>query len=185
MYGVLRMARNINRKLLLPDGVKASLTGDNLTIVGKKGELNIEVHNLVKVSIEEESLLFNPTELENKISISMTSTMRSLAINMIEGVSQGFEKKLEINGVGYRVKVSGTKLELSLGYSHPVNYDLPEGITAEAPTNTELVLSSINKQLLGDVASEIRSFRPPEPYKGKGVKYSDENIKRKESKKTA
>ena len=115
----------------------------------------------------------------------MTSTMRSLAINMVEGVSQGFEKKLEINGVGYRVKVSGTKLELSLGYSHPVNYDLPEGITAEAPTNTELVLSSINKQLLGDVASEIRSFRPPEPYKGKGVKYSDENIKRKESKKTA
>ena len=115
----------------------------------------------------------------------MTSTMRSLAINMIEGVSQGFEKKLEINGVGYRVKVSGSKLELSLGYSHPVNYDLPEGITAEAPTNTELVLSSINKQLLGDVASEIRSFRPPEPYKGKGVKYSDENIKRKESKKTA
>jgi large subunit ribosomal protein L6 len=111
--------------------------------------------------------------------------MRSLAINMIEGVSQGFEKKLEINGVGYRVKVSGSKLELSLGYSHPVNYDLPEGITAEAPTNTELVLSSINKQLLGDVASEIRSFRPPEPYKGKGVKYSDENIKRKESKKTA
>ena len=92
---------------------------------------------------------------------------------------------MEINGVGYRVKVSGSKLELSLGYSHPVNYDLPEGITAEAPTNTELVLSSINKQLLGDVASEIRSFRPPEPYKGKGVKYSDENIKRKESKKTA
>ena len=109
--------------------------------------------------------------------------MRSLAENIIEGVSKGFEKKLEINGVGYRVKVSGTKIELSLGYSHPVNYDLPEGVSAEAPSQTELVLTSSNKQLLGDVASKIRSFRPPEPYKGKGVKYSDERIIRKESKK--
>ena len=96
-----------------------------------------------------------------------------------------FEKKLEINGVGYRVKVSGANLELSLGYSHPINYKLPDGVTAEAPTNTELVLTSTSKQLLGDTASEIRAFRPPEPYKGKGVKYSDEHIKRKESKKTA
>ena len=115
----------------------------------------------------------------------MTSTMRSLTLNMIEGVTKGYEKKLEINGVGYRVKVSGSNLELSLGYSHPINYSLPEGITANAPTNTELVLSSTNKQLLGDTASEIRAFRPPEPYKGKGVKYSEELIKRKESKKTA
>ena len=104
---------------------------------------------------------------------------------MIEGVTKGFEKKLEINGVGYRVKVSGENLELSLGYSHPINYKLPDGVTAEAPTNTELVLTSTNKQLLGDTASEIRAFRPPEPYKGKGFKYSDEYIKRKESKKTA
>ena len=139
----------------------------------------------VKVSLEEDSILFNPKDLEDKTSISMTSTMRSLTLNMIEGVTKGFEKKLEINGVGYRVKVSGANLELSLGYSHPINYKLPDGVTAEAPTNTELVLTSTNKQLLGDTASEIRAFRPPEPYKGKGVKYSDEHIKRKESKKTA
>ena len=121
--------------------------------------------------------------IDSKESITLASTMRSLAENIIEGVSKGFEKKLEINGVGYRVKVSGTKIELSLGYSHPVNYDLPEGVSAEAPSQTELVLTSSNKQLLGDVASKIRSFRPPEPYKGKGVKYSDERIIRKESKK--
>ena len=139
----------------------------------------------VKVEINEQSILFNPTDSENKESISMTSTMRSLTINMIEGVTKGYVKKLEINGVGYRVKVSGSKLELSLGYSHPVIYELPEGVTAEAPTNNELILSSISKQLLGDAAAEIRSFRPPEPYKGKGVKYADEQIKRKESKKTA
>ena len=179
------MARNINRKLPLPNDAKASLSEDVLLITGTKGELTLNVHDAVKVSLEENSILFNPKDLEDKTSISMTSTMRSLTLNMIEGVTKGFEKKLEINGVGYRVKVSGDNLELSLGYSHPINYKLPEGITAEAPTNTELVLTSTNKQLLGDIASEIRAFRPPEPYKGKGVKYSDEHIKRKESKKTA
>jgi|TARA_Y100000004_G_scaffold166960_1_gene199163 large subunit ribosomal protein L6 len=179
------MARNINRKLPLSDGAKASIAEDVLSISGAKGELSLNVHDTVKVSLEEDSILFNPKDLENKISVSMTSTMRSLALNMIEGVTKGFEKKLEINGVGYRVKVSGANLELSLGYSHPINYKLPDGVNAEAPTNTELVLTSTNKQLLGDTASEIRAFRPPEPYKGKGVKYSDEHIKRKESKKTA
>ena len=179
------MARNINRKLPLPNDAKASLSEDALSITGAKGELTLNVHDAVKVSLEENSILFNPKDLEDKTSISMTSTMRSLTLNMIEGVTKGFEKKLEINGVGYRVKVSGDNLELSLGYSHPINYKLPQGITAEAPTNTELVLTSTNKQLLGDTASEIRAFRPPEPYKGKGVKYSDEHIKRKESKKTA
>jgi large subunit ribosomal protein L6 len=179
------MARNINRKLPLPNDAKASLSEDVLSITGTKGELTLNVHDAVKVSLEENSILFNPKDLEDKTSISMTSTMRSLTLNMIEGVTKGFEKKLEINGVGYRVKVSGDNLELSLGYSHPINYKLPQGITAEAPTNTELVLTSTNKQLLGDTASEIRAFRPPEPYKGKGVKYSDEHIKRKESKKTA
>jgi large subunit ribosomal protein L6 len=109
--------------------------------------------------------------------------MRALAINKMIGVSEGFVRKLEINGVGYRVKVNGDSLELSLGFSHPVIYKLPDGVSAEAPSNTELVLSSVDKQLLGDAASKIRSFRPPEPYKGKGVKYADERIIRKESKK--
>jgi large subunit ribosomal protein L6 len=179
------MAININRKLPLSSDAKASLSEGVLSITGAKGELTLIVHDAVKVSLEENSILFNPKDLEDKTSISMTSTMRSLTLNMIEGVTKGFEKKLEINGVGYRVKVSGDNLELSLGYSHPINYKLPQGISAEAPTNTELVLTSTNKQLLGDTASEIRAFRPPEPYKGKGVKYSDEHIKRKESKKTA
>ena len=178
------MARNINRELNLKEA-KAQLEGNKLSISGSKGSLDMSIHNLVKVEINEQSILFNPTDSENKESISMTSTMRSLTINMIEGVTKGYIKKLEINGVGYRVKVSGSKLELSLGYSHPVIYELPEGVTAEAPTNNELILSSISKQLLGDAAAEIRSFRPPEPYKGKGVKYADEQIKRKESKKTA
>ena len=109
--------------------------------------------------------------------------MRALTKNIIEGVSVGFEKKLEINGVGYRAKLSGNKLELSLGFSHPVVYELPEAVSAEVPSQTEIVLKSADKQVIGQVAAEIRSFRPPEPYKGKGVRYSNERIRRKESKK--
>mgnify|MGYP002525327863 FL=1 len=109
--------------------------------------------------------------------------MRALTKNIIEGVSVGFEKKLEINGVGYRAKLSGNKLELSLGFSHPVVYELPEAVSAEVPSQTEIVLKSTDKQKIGQVAAEIRSFRPPEPYKGKGVRYSNERIRRKESKK--
>ena len=109
--------------------------------------------------------------------------MRALTNNLMQGVSLGFEKKLEINGVGYRAKLSGNKLELSLGFSHPVHYELPEGVSAEMPSRTEIILRSMDKQMIGQVASEIRDFRPPEPYKGKGVKYSDERIRRKESKK--
>ena len=109
--------------------------------------------------------------------------MRALTKNIIEGVSVGFERKLEINGVGYRAKLSGNKLELSLGFSHPVVYELPEAVSAEVPSQTEIVLKSADKQIIGQVAAEIRSFRPPEPYKGKGVRYSNEKIRRKESKK--
>jgi large subunit ribosomal protein L6 len=109
--------------------------------------------------------------------------MRALATNLMHGVSKGFEKKLEINGVGYRAKLEGKCLELSLGFSHPVKHDLPEGVSAELPSNTEIILKSMDKQLVGQTAAEIRDYRPPEPYKGKGVKYADETIKRKESKK--
>ena len=178
------MARNTERPIPIQEGIEISLAENLLKVSGKNGDLSMSIHPSVMASTPEKELLFSPKE-ETKESIAMVGTMRALAINMIKGVSDGFEKKLEINGVGYRVKVSGANLELSLGYSHPINYKLPEGVTAEAPTNTELVLTSTNKQLLGDTASEIRAFRPPEPYKGKGVKYSDEYIKRKESKKTA
>ena len=176
------MARNSKRPINFSEGVSAQLNGHVVTFSGKKGSMDLNVHEAVIVETNDEFILFSPAN-ESKESVSLTSTMRSLAVNIIEGVSEGFEKKLEINGVGYRVKVSGNKIELSLGYSHPINYDLPEGITAESPSQTELVLSSSDKQLLGDVASKIRSFRPPEPHKGKGIKYSDEKIIRKESKK--
>ena len=176
------MARNINRPIQISEGVKAELKGQVLSFIGQKGSMELVVNDQVNVEASEENITFNPKE-ESKESIALTSTMRALAINKMIGVSKGFEKKLEINGVGYRVKVNGDSLELSLGFSHPVIYKLPEGVSAEAPTNTELVLTSADKQLLGDAASKIRSFRPPEPYKGKGVKYADERIIRKESKK--
>jgi len=176
------MARNSKRKINFTDGVKAEVKGQVVTFSGKKGAMDLNVHEQVSIESNEESILFSPN-IDSKESITLASTMRSLAENIIEGVSKGFEKKLEINGVGYRVKVNGDSLELSLGFSHPVIYKLPEGVSAEAPTNTELVLTSADKQLLGDAASKIRSFRPPEPYKGKGVKYADERIIRKESKK--
>ena len=176
------MARNINRPIQISEGVKAELKGQVLSFSGQKGSMELIVNDQVNVEASEGNITFNPKE-ESKESIALTSTMRALAINKMIGVSKGFEKKLEINGVGYRVKVNGDSLELSLGFSHPVIYKLPEGVSAEAPTNTELVLTSADKQLLGDAASKIRSFRPPEPYKGKGVKYADERIIRKESKK--
>lgn len=176
------MARNINRPIQISEGVKAELKGQVLSFSGQKGSMELVVNDQVNVEASEENITFNPKE-ESKESIALTSTMRALAINKMIGVSKGFEKKLEINGVGYRVKVNGDSLELSLGFSHPVIYKLPQGVSAEAPTNTELVLTSADKQLLGDAASKIRSFRPPEPYKGKGVKYADERIIRKESKK--
>ena len=109
--------------------------------------------------------------------------MRALSVNLMKGVSDGFEKKLEINGVGYRAKLAGNIIELSLGFSHPVKHELPDGVSAELPSNTEIILKSMDKQLVGQVAAEIRDYRPPEPYKGKGVKYAEETIKRKESKK--
>lgn len=182
MYNFLIMARNTNRPIQISEGVTADLKGQTLSFSGQKGSMDLIVNEQVSVDLNAETILFNP-KLETKESIALTSTMRALAINRMTGVLKGFERKLEINGVGYRVKVNGSSLELSLGYSHPVIYNLPEGVSAEAPTNTELVLTSIDKQLLGDAASKIRSFRPPEPYKGKGVKYADEKIIRKESKK--
>ena len=176
------MARNINRPIQISEGVKAELNGQVLSFSGQKGSMELVVNDQVNVEGTDENILFNPKN-KPKESIALASTMRALAINRMIGVSQGFQKKLEINGVGYRVKVSGDSLEMSLGFSHPVIYKLPEGVSAEAPSNTELVLSSVDKQLLGDAASKIRSFRPPEPYKGKGIKYADERIIRKESKK--
>ena len=176
------MARNTERPIPIQEGIEISLAENLLKVSGKNGDLSMSIHPLVLATTPEKELLFSPKE-GTKESIAMVGTMRALAINMIKGVSDGFEKKLEINGVGYRAKLSGDKLELSLGFSHPVIYQLPEGVNADVPSQTEVILKSANKQLLGETAAKIRSFRPPEPYKGKGVKYAEEKIKRKESKK--
>ena len=176
------MARTFTKPIQIPEAVTVSKTDNLLSVNGKLGDLSLDVHPLVEINKEENSIAFSPSN-EDKETLAITGTMRALTKNLIQGVTEGFEKKLEINGVGYRAKLQGSKLELSLGYSHPVFYELPEGVTAELPSQTEIVLKSMEKQKLGQVAAEIRGFRPPEPYKGKGVKYADEHIKRKESKK--
>ena len=144
--------------------------------------MTLEIHGDVDINQEENSISFSPNK-DTKESLAITGTMRALTANYIKGVVEGFEKKLEINGVGYRANLEGNSINLSLGFSHPIKHKLPEGVTAELPSNTEIILTSMDKQLVGQVAAEIRDYRPPEPYKGKGIKYADERIIRKESKK--
>ena len=176
------MAKTFLKPIDIPSEVSLSCEDRSILAKGKLGELQLNVHPKVEPTLEDAKISFTPSN-ELPETLALTGTMRALTKNIIDGVSKGFEKKLEINGVGYRAKLSGNKLELSLGFSHPIVYELPEGISAELPSQTEIVLKSTDKQKIGQVAAEIRSFRPPEPYKGKGVKYSDERIRRKESKK--
>ena len=176
------MAKTFLKPIVIPSGVSVSCEDRSILAKGKLGELLLNVHPKVELILEDERISFTPSN-QLPETLALTGTMRALTKNIIDGVSKGFEKKLEINGVGYRAKLSGNKLELSLGFSHPVVYELPEGVSADLPSQTEIVLKATDKQKIGQVAAEIRSFRPPEPYKGKGVKYSDERIKRKESKK--
>ena len=153
-----------------------------LSFTGKLGNMTLEIHGDVDINQEENSISFSPNK-DTKESLAITGTMRALTANYMKGVVEGFEKKLEINGVGYRANLEGNSINLSLGFSHPIKHELPEGVTAEIPSNTEIILKSMDKQLVGQVAAEIRDYRPPEPYKGKGIKYADERIIRKESKK--
>ncbi|WP_028876349.1 50S ribosomal protein L6 [Teredinibacter turnerae] len=176
------MSRVANSPVQLPTGVELKQNGQDVTVKGGKGQLAIQIHDSVELKIEENVVTFAARD-GAKASRAMAGTMRALVNNMVTGVSQGFEKKLVLNGVGYRAKAAGSTLNLTLGFSHPIDYDLPEGVTAETPTQTEILLKSANKQLLGQVASEVRAFRPPEPYKGKGVRYADEFVRRKEAKK--
>jgi large subunit ribosomal protein L6 len=175
------MSRVAKYPVKLPNGVEAKLDGDQLTVKGGQGSLSMTVHPDVVIGQEEGQLTFNPSETAK--SWAMVGTSRALVQNMVTGVSEGFTKSLEINGVGYRAQASGKTLNLTLGFSHPVEYTLPEGVSAETPKNTIIVLKSSNKQQLGQVAAEIRAFRPPEPYKGKGIRYGDEQVRRKEAKK--
>tara|TARA_B100000941_G_C28360176_1_gene476554 strand:- start:290 stop:823 length:534 start_codon:yes stop_codon:yes gene_type:complete len=176
------MSRVANNPISLPDGVELKVEGKRVTASGKMGELSYTVHELVRLVDEESCITFVPED-ESKEAKALSGTMRALLYNMVVGVSEGFQKKLELQGVGYRAQASGKKLTLQLGFSHPVEYKVPEGINLEAPSQTEIVISGRDKQQVGQVCAEIRSFRPPEPYKGKGVRYSGERVRRKEAKK--
>lgn len=176
------MSRIANNPIPLPSGVNVNLDGDTVTVKGSKGELQLGLTSRVAVTIEDNEVRVSANDASQQ-SRAMAGTTRSLVNNMVSGVSKGFEKRLTLVGVGYRAQVKGKTLNLSLGFSHPVEYQIPDGINIEAPSQTEIVVSGINKQRVGQVAADIRGYRPPEPYKGKGVRYSDEQVVRKEAKK--
>jgi len=176
------MSRVAKKPIELPSGVEISLKGQALTVKGGKGALDHQVHRSVKVEQNGNVLTFAPKD-GSKSANALAGTTRALVNNMVTGVSVGFEKKLQLVGVGYRAQAQGNRLNLTLGFSHPVDYPVPEGISVETPSQTEVLVKGVNKQMVGQVAAEIRSYRPPEPYKGKGVKYADEIIVRKEAKK--
>lgn len=176
------MSRVAKNPVALPAGVEAKFSAAELTIKGSLGSISVPLNGEVDVKLEENALTF-AAKNDSKFARSMSGTMRALVNNMVIGVSQGFERKLQLVGVGYKAQAKGQVLSLALGFSHPVDYELPAGIVAETPSQTDILIKGIDKQLVGQVAAEIRDFRPPEPYKGKGVRYSDEVVLRKEAKK--
>lgn len=176
------MSRVAKNPITLPKGVEAAIAGSAITVKGNKGSLNTVLHNDVQVVVDAGMLQVSPKN-NSRQADALAGTFRALINNMVVGVTTGFQRKLTLQGVGYRAKVQGDVLNIAVGYSHPIDYKLPAGVTAETPTQTDIILSSTDKQLLGQVASEIRRFRPPEPYKGKGIRYADENVYRKEAKK--
>ena len=176
------MSRIAKEPVELPKGVEFKQDGNVVTVKGGKGSLSLELNSEVQLSQEENTLLV-AARSGSRFAAAMSGTTRALLANMVHGVSEGFVRKLELVGVGYRAQAQGNKLNLTLGFSHPVVYDVPEGVTVETPSQTEVLVAGSDKQKVGQVASEIRRFRPPEPYKGKGVKYADEYIFRKEGKK--
>lgn len=174
------MSRVAKQPISLPKGVEYKQDGQQLTVKGPKGSLTMELHSEVVVSHEEDKLNI---QIEGSKDLALAGTVRALLNNMVTGVTSGFERKLQLVGVGYRAQAQGSKLNLSLGFSHPVEYQVPEGISIETPSQTEIVVRGIDKQQVGQVAANIRAYRPPEPYKGKGVRYADEHIVMKEAKK--
>lgn len=176
------MSRIASNPVDIPKGVEVTLSGQDLSVKGNRGQLSLTVHQLVGIQKEEDQLKFTGKGSDKK-SIAMAGTFRSLVNNMVTGVHQGFVKELQLQGVGYRAQMSGKNLNLTLGFSHPVVYPIPDGIEIETPSQTQILIKGADKQLVGQVSAEIRAFRPPEPYKGKGVRYADEYVKRKEAKK--
>ena len=176
------MSRVAKAPVTVPNGVTVTQNGRQVEVKGSKGTLSFNLHALVELKQEEGNLQVAPVK-ESKDAWMQAGTARAVLNNLVKGVSEGFERKLQLIGVGYKAAVKGDVVHLNLGYSHPIDYKLPEGVTAETPTATEIILKSASKHMLGQVAADIRSYREPEPYKGKGVRYSDEVILRKEAKK--
>jgi large subunit ribosomal protein L6 len=174
------MSRVANKPISIPKGVEVSLSGQNVSVKGPKGTMNMDMHPTVSLENTGAELKFAAA---NDDARAMAGTMRALMNNLVVGVTQGYEKKLSLVGVGYRAQAQGKKLNLTLGFSHPVEYEIPEGIKVETPSQTEIIVTGTDKQQVGQVAANIRAYRPPEPYKGKGVRYNDEKILRKEAKK--
>ena len=176
------MSRIGKKPVPVPAGVTVNVSGQNVSVKGPKGELRMALVEHVLAKLENGKVAVDPRN-QSKLARSCWGMSRTMISNMMKGVTQGYSKSLEINGVGYRAAVQGKSLQLNLGYSHDVNYPIPEGITIQTPKPTEVVISGIDKQRVGQVAAEIREYRGPEPYKGKGIKYSTERIFRKEGKK--
>ncbi|WP_025674313.1 50S ribosomal protein L6 [Salinivibrio socompensis] len=176
------MSRVAKAPVVVPAGVEVKLNGQDITVKGSKGELNRQLHDMVAVNQEENTITFAP-RVEDAKAWAHAGTARALVNSMVVGVTEGFTKKLILKGVGYRANIAGNKLNLTLGFSHPVEHVLPEGVKAECPSQTEIVISGADKQAVGQVAAEIRAYRKPEPYKGKGVRYADEAVRTKEAKK--
>ena len=182
------MSRVAKAPITIPEGVNITQEDGLLSVKGKLGEMTMHVNSSVQISTADNVLTFAPndvTKKEEKAAWAQAGTARANTANLIKGVTEGWEKKLTLIGGGYRAQAKGKVLNLTLGFSHPVDYKLPEGISVETPSQTEVIVKGIDKQKVGQAAAEIRAFRPPEPYKGKGVKYADENIRRKEAKKAA
>ena len=176
------MSRIAKNPVVVPAGVEVKVDGQTVNVKGSNGQLSLDVHPSVEIAQEEGSLKFSAREA-SKLSRALSGTTRSLVNNMVVGVTEGFKKTLQLQGVGYRAAAKGNVLSLTLGFSHPIDYELPEGISVATPNVTTIELSGADKQVLGQVAAEIRAFRPPEPYKGKGVRYAEEYVRRKEAKK--
>jgi large subunit ribosomal protein L6 len=176
------MSRIAKAPIALPAGVEVSINGTEVTVKGAKESLTKTFNEAVSVSVEDSVVTCSPVDGAAN-GWAQAGTARAIINNMVTGVTSGFEKRLQLVGVGYRAKAAGKTLDLTLGFSHPVAHSIPEGITVETPTQTEIVIKGADKQMVGQVAAEVRAYRPPEPYKGKGVKYADERILRKEAKK--
>ncbi|MGJ0431641.1 50S ribosomal protein L6 [Methylobacter sp.] len=176
------MSRIAKAPVTIPSGVDIKLDGNNMTVKGSKGQLSYDFNPAISMDIAD-NVIQMQWDKDNKLATAQAGTARAIVSNMVAGVSAGFEKKLTLIGVGYRAQAKGNILNLALGFSHPIDFEVPEGITVETPSQTDIVIKGSDKQQVGQVAAKIRAYRPPEPYKGKGIRYAEENVVRKEAKK--